>query len=202
MRYGVLLLGTHLGEGAVEAVGDKQRIVPEAAAAGRAFGYASLDDTLEEVLLAALDERYDRAETRTAVVAARKLRQQTSVVGLEVVAVGGITRRMNARRTAQSLDLQARVVGEAVAAGAVVYVVRLLRGVALQRGLLLGYIFGYAALARCGEAESVAQHGLDLRELVGVVGCKNKFHRLSSVLSDPTTAGLLNSLPRRRIRLP
>ena len=105
---------------------------------GFAVDDASFDDSFEEALLAAEDQRNDRAETCPAVRDALQVAEQQAVVRGEVVPVGGVAGRMDARRAAERLDLEARVVGEAVAPGAVVEVVRLLRSVAFEGFLLFG----------------------------------------------------------------
>ena len=56
-------------------------------------------------------------------------------------------------------------------------VVGLLRGVALERRLLLGNLLVNAAAVRRHKLERGAQDGLHLLELVGIVGCKEYFHR-------------------------
>lgn len=67
VRDGVFLFGGHLGEGAVVAVGDEERVETEALVAGFVIEDAPLDDPLEEVLLAVEDQRDDRAEAGPAV---------------------------------------------------------------------------------------------------------------------------------------
>ena len=102
--------------------------------------------------------------------------QQQAIIGREVVAVGGVTGRVHARGAAQRLDLQPRIVGEAVEPGAAVEVVRLLRGVAFEGLLLLGNILLNAAVAGRQQGEGVAQHSLHFGELVGVIRGENDFH--------------------------
>lgn len=53
VRHGVLLVGRHLGEGTVAAVGHEERIVTEPLGSGLPFDDAPLDDPFEEVLLVA-----------------------------------------------------------------------------------------------------------------------------------------------------
>ena len=67
VRDGVFLLGGHLREGAVVAVGHEQRVESEPFVSGFAVDDASFDDSFEEALLAAEDQRNDRAETCPAV---------------------------------------------------------------------------------------------------------------------------------------
>ena len=98
--------------------------------------------------------------------------------GGEVVAVGGVAGRVYAGGSAERLDFEARVVGEAVHTGALMEVAGLLQGVAFECRLLLGNLLGDAAVARREERESPAQDGLHLPELVGVVGGKDDFHDL------------------------
>ena len=67
VRDGILLLGGHLGEGAVVAVGDEERVVAESLAPLLAVDDAPFDDSLEEVLLAAQQQRDDRADRKSVV---------------------------------------------------------------------------------------------------------------------------------------
>lgn len=97
MRDGVFLFGGHLGEGAVVAVGDEERVETEALVAGFVIEDAPLDDPLEEVLLAVEDQRDDRAEAGPAVGDPLEVLQQQAVVGRKVVAVGGVAGRVYAR---------------------------------------------------------------------------------------------------------
>ena len=70
MRNGVLFVGGHLGERLRIAVGDEQRVVAEPLVPGLAVDDPPLDDAFEKVLLAAENQRDDRAETRPAVLCA------------------------------------------------------------------------------------------------------------------------------------
>ena len=155
---------------------DPSLVPVQGTAVGKALEQALLafDDSFEEALLAAEDQRNDRAETCPAVRDALQVAE--AVVRGEVVPVGGVAGRMDARRAAERLDLEARVVGEAVAPGAVVEVVRLLRSVAFEGFLLFGNLLRDAAFAWRHEREAVAQNGLHLLELVCVVGCKDDLH--------------------------
>ena len=113
VREGVLLVGGHLGEGVVGAFGTEERVVTEPFVSGLVFDDAPLDPSFEEVFLAAEDQRDDRAEAGPAVFRALEVAEQQAVVGGEVVAVGGVARRVYAGGSAERLDLEARVVGEA-----------------------------------------------------------------------------------------
>lgn len=70
VREGVLLVGGHLGEGAVGAFGTEERVVTEPLVPGFVFDDAPLDPPLEEVLLAVEDQCDDRAEAGPAVLRA------------------------------------------------------------------------------------------------------------------------------------
>ena len=92
------------------------------------------------------------------------------------MSVGGVAGRVYAGGSAQRLDFESGVVGEAVQTGAVVEVVRLLRGVAFEGLLLFGDLLRDAAVAGRLERECVAQYGLRLGEFVGNVRGKEYFH--------------------------
>lgn len=83
---------------------------------------------------------------------------------------------MDARRAVQRLDFETRIVGEAVEPRAGAQVVRLLGGIAFERRLVFGNLLLHAAHARRHQFVGVAQHGLHLGELVGVVGCEYDLH--------------------------
>ena len=80
VRNGVLLLGRHLGKGAIEPLGNKQRVVAESLGARLVVDDAPLDNPLEEVLLAPLDQADHRAEAGATIRLAREVFQQKAVV--------------------------------------------------------------------------------------------------------------------------
>ena len=116
VRNGVFLFGGHLGEGFRVAVGHEQRVVAESLVSGLAVDDLPFDDAFEQVLLAAEKQRNDRPEPCAAVFGSFEVPEQQTVVGREVVAVGGVTGRMYARGAAERFDFESRVVGEAVTA--------------------------------------------------------------------------------------
>ena len=123
---------------------NEERVVAEAFGARSALGDVPLDDPFEEVLLAVEDQRDDRAEAGPAGADALQVAEQEFVVGGEVVTVGGIAGRVYARRTAQCFDFESRIVGEAVAARAVMNVAGFLRSVSRDGVLLFGNLLGDA----------------------------------------------------------
>lgn len=74
------------------------------------------------MLLAVENQRDHGAEPGPAVADALQVAEQEFVVGGEVVPVGGVAGRVHTRCTAQCFDFESRVVGEAVAARAVMNV--------------------------------------------------------------------------------
>lgn len=116
VRYGVLLVGRHLGERAVEPVGYEEGVVTEALATRFVVGDMPLDNPFEQILAAFEQQRDNGAETCAAVGRTLQVFQQQAVVGCKIVAVGGIAGRVYARGAAKGLDLKSGIVGEAVAA--------------------------------------------------------------------------------------
>ena len=147
MRYGVLLVGRHLGEGAVEAVGNEQRIVTEPLHPALAVDDPPFDNPFEEVFLAACEQRDNGTEPRATIRRPLQIVQQQAVVGLKIVTVGGIAGRMDARRSVQRLDLEARIVGKTVESRTGTQIMRFLGSVAFERCLLLGNLLRDAAHA-------------------------------------------------------
>ena len=176
VRYGVLLLGRHLGEGALLAFGDEEGVVSESVGPVLLAGDISIYDTLEEVFAVAVYEGYGRAEACAAVPYALETLQQQSFVGLVVVAVGSVSCRVYARLAAQSLHFESRVVGKAVEPRTRAYVPRLGQRVAFERRFVLGDILRDAALARRDEREGLAESLRHLAQFVGVVCCEYYLH--------------------------
>ena len=90
VRDGILLIATHLGKGAVVALGDKQRVVTKTLRAARVVDDVPLDNPLEETLLAPLNEADGRAEAGSAVGLPLQIFQKKAVVGRKVVAIGAL----------------------------------------------------------------------------------------------------------------
>ena len=176
MRNAVFFVGGHLGKGSRKSVGHEQRVVTESLASDCVVDDAPLDDALEPVFLPAEQQRDDGAEPCATVGNPFQVVEQQFVVLNKIVAVGGVSGRMDAGCTAQSRNLQTGVVGETIQSRAVVKVVRLLRGVAFERVAGLGNLLRNAAVARRQELEAVAQYGLHFGEFVGVVRGEKYFH--------------------------
>ena len=83
MRDGVLLLSRHLGKGACIALGNEHRIVTEALCTRHMINDCSLNNTLEQVLLATENQGYNRTETSLTIALALEVFQEQDVVGVE-----------------------------------------------------------------------------------------------------------------------
>ena len=186
MRDRVFDLLAELSEALVIAVGDEERVIAEALSAVFLGSDAPAHLALELIFSAAHrvvafhgDQRDDRAEACTAVVLTVELTQEFRHVGLTVVVCAfGIAGRVHARRTAECLHLQSRVVGEAVEMIVVKDILCLLMGIFLKRVACLGDVLVAADVTERDNLEVRTEDFTYLAQLMLVVGSKNDFHTL------------------------
>ena len=108
-----------------------------------------------------------------------ELSQEFRHVGLTVVVCAfGIAGRVHARRTAECLHLQSRVVGEAVEMIVVKDILCLLMGIFLKRVACLGDVLVAADVTERDNLEVRTEDFTYLAQLMLVVGSKNYFHAL------------------------
>lgn len=157
--------GIHLREGLVVAVGEEHRVVAEAVGAALLGEDDAVHAALEEVLLAVQDQGDHGLETGPAVLHAAHLREELADVVLVGAALAGVTGGIDARLSVQCLDLQSRVVGEAVAMVVLHDVLGFLQSVAFQR---VGGLRDVGA-AEFGQVEDVVIRAEDSADLVGFV---------------------------------
>ena len=131
------------------------------------------------MLLTVHDQRYDRAETCAALRRRPELpefRKQFGHIGLAVVGFSGITRGIDPRGAAESVNLQARVVCEAGQLRQSVDVAGLDLRVLLQRGAVLLHIAVYPEICRRKDLEALAENLRRLAELTPVGSSKYDLH--------------------------
>ena len=179
MADAVFLLGAYLGGGEPALLRqDEQGVVAEAV-----FPFFLKADSAVHVALgliyAALGphQGYGAGVVGAPVLHALQLFQQQAVVGRVVPMSAAEAGGVDAGGPAQGVHAYAAVVGDGPAAGYLRYLPGLLHGI-LHKGLAV--LHGLMVNARLLQGDYLVEHPaqdvLYLNELVGVVGCDNKFH--------------------------
>ncbi len=174
MADGVLLLGGHVRKGAGVALGREQGVVAEAFGPGPLEGDRAPARAFDEVLLAAAKEANGRSELGGACFGgsganAVELGEELCHVGFGVAVGAGVTCAQHAGRPFEGLDLQARVVREAIEPVVGDHVAGFELGIALKGRSILDDFLVAADVGQALDAVPVAEHFLEFAHLVGVV---------------------------------
>ena len=170
----VLVLGRHLGESAAITLdGLEYAVVAEATSAVALGEDDALDLSLEQVHLIALQQDDGGVETGGAIVDSIEFFQHLVDVGLAVVTRPGIACRVHPRLATQGVNLQPRVVAEAVITVVFLDVTGFDLGITLDIVGSFGNILVTTYVGQTEHLVTVAEHLPQLLQLVGVVGSKN-----------------------------
>ena len=132
------------------------------------------------VVLLTLNERNHRAEAGCALLHGHILHftQHTVDVAVAVVRHAAIACRVHTGSATQRVNLQSRVVAEAVVAIMVGHIARLHLGITLQGVGRFGYILMAANVVQTQYLNLVAHYLAQFLQLMGIIGSKNYlFHR-------------------------
>ena len=180
VRNSVFFVSRHLSESLSMPFRHKNRIIAKAIGAVRSGGYRTIDNTINLIFAAILNQDDCRAEPRPTVGNALKLSQQQSRIGCGIVpfafAVGhSIPCGKHARTAVKCSHFQTCIVGETVAIEPLTHPASLQQRIPLKRVGCLGNIVMTTDIAQRQHRTGSAQNISNLAKLVRIIRCENQW---------------------------
>jgi len=182
VTHRILLLTTQLGESLLASFGAEDGVIAEAMVTRALESNLSIDSTLEEVGPVLIDKGDDGAEAGTTWSRhpLETLQQEGNILFegsmLPCEACG-----VDSRSSVKSLDLESRIIGEAIEPVALPHVARLDEGIPLQRIGGLRDLLVTPDVSETDHLQTSREEGTNLLQLMGIIARKYQlFHTFVS----------------------
>ena len=182
VTHRILLLTTQLGESLLASFGAEDGVIAEAMVTRALESNLSIDSTLEEVGPVLIDKGDDGTEAGTTWGRyPLETLQKEGYILFEGRMLPCETRGVDPRSSVKSLDLESRIIGEAIEPVALPHVARLDEGIPLQRIGGLRDLLVTPDVSETDHLQTSREEGTDLLQLMGIIARKYQlFHTFVS----------------------
>ena len=182
VAHRILLLTTQLGESLLASFGAEDGVIAEAMVTRALESNLSIDSTLEEVGPVLIDKGDDGTEASTTWgrYPLETLQKESNIL-FEGSMLPCEARRVDPRCSAKSLDLESRIIGEAIESVALPHVTRLDESITLQGIGSLRDLLMTPDVSETDHLQTSREEGTDLLQLMGIIARKYQlFHTFVS----------------------
>ena len=182
VTHRILLLTTQLGESLLASFGAEDGVIAEAMVSGALERDLAIDCALEEVRPVFVDESDDSTEAGTTWgrYPLETLQKESNIL-FEGSMLPCEARRVDPRCSVKSLDLEPRIIGEAIEPVALPDVTRLDESIALQGIGGLRDLLMTPDVSETDHLQTSREEGTDLRQLMSIIARKYQlFHTFVS----------------------
>ena len=182
VAHRILLLTTQLGESLLASLGTEDGVIAEAMVTRALESNLSIDSTLEEVRPVFVDESDDGAEASTTWGRyTLETLQKEGYILFEGSMLPCEARRVDPRCSVKSLDLEPRIIGEAIESVALPDVTRLDESITLQGIGSLRDLLMTPDVSETDHLQTSREEGTDLLQLMSIIARKYQlFHTFVS----------------------
>lgn len=182
VAHRILLLTTQLGESLLASLRTEDGVIAEAMVTGALERDLAIDCTLEEVRPVLIDKGDDGAEAGTTWSRyPLETLQKEGYILFEGSMLPCEARRVDSRSSVKSLDLESRIIGEAIEPVALPDVTRLDEGIPLQRIGGLRDLLVTPDVSETDHLQTPREEGTDLLQLMSIIARKYQlFHTFVS----------------------
>ena len=182
VAHRILLLTTQLGESLLTSLGAEDGVIAEAMVTGALERDLAIDCALEEVRPVLIDKGDDGTEAGTTWGRyTLETLQKEGYILFEGSMLPCEARRVDSRSSVKSLDLEPRIIGEAIEPVALPHVARLDEGIPLQRIGGLRDLLVTPDVSETDHLQTSREEGTDLLQLMGIIARKYQlFHTFVS----------------------
>ena len=182
VAHRILLLTTQLGESLLASFGAKDGVIAEAMVTGALERDLAIDCALEEVRPVLIDKGDDGTEAGTTWGRyTLETLQQEGYILFEGSMLPCEARRVDPRSSVKSLDLESRIIGEAIEAVALPDVTRLDESIPLQGIGGLRDLLVTPDVSETDHLQTSREEGTNLLQLMGIIARKYQlFHTFVS----------------------
>ncbi len=182
VAHRILFLTTQLGESLLASLRTEDGVIAEAMVTGALERDLAIDCTLEEVRPVLIDKGDDGTEAST--TRSRyplETLQQEGYILFEGSMLPCEACGVDSRSSVKSLDLESRIIGEAIEPVALPHVARLDEGIPLQRIGGLGDLLVAPDVSQTDDLQTSREEGTDLLQLMSIIARKYQlFHTFVS----------------------
>ena len=182
VTHRILLLTTQLGESLLASLRTEDGVIAEAMVTGALERDLAIDSTLEEVGPVLIDKGDDGTEASTTWGRyTLETLQKEGYILFEGSMLPCEARRVDSRSSVKSLDLESRIIGEAIEPVALPDVTRLDEGIPLQRIGGLRDLLVTPDVSETDHLQTSREEGTNLLQLMGIIARKYQlFHTFVS----------------------